>query len=115
MKATWKLLKDGRTWGVKVVMPGVNNRPLEPGEKISVTKKDGSAKDEIIEKVLWKGEKDGETIFLCTVERQAQAKPRRSSSSGWKRGRGGGSAASVPGYSSYCTGGPGCGCYDCAS
>jgi len=30
------------------------------------------------------------------------------------RRRSGGSAANVPGYSSYCTGGSNCGCYDCA-
>ena len=32
-----------------------------------------------------------------------------------RRSSGGGSAASVPGYSSYCTGRDSCGCYDCAS
>lgn len=30
-------------------------------------------------------------------------------------GRGHGYAASVPGYSSYCTANASCGCYDCAS
>jgi hypothetical protein len=38
------------------------------------------------------------------------AAPRRS-----YRSSGAGSAASVAGYSSYCTGRESCGCYDCAS
>lgn len=44
----------------------------------------------------------------------ASSAPRRPSC-GRRYGSGAGSAASVPGYSNWCTDRPGCGCYDCAS
>lgn len=56
MKATYKKLKNGG-WGIIV-----EGSPKE-GDKLTVTKKDGSTKAEIVKDILWAG--DGKSI--CSI------------------------------------------------
>lgn len=67
-------------------------------------------------KVEWS--KGSKACHVACAGKPAVASTARSSSRGSYRqplGRGHGTAASVPGYSSYCTANSSCGCYDCAS
>lgn len=77
-----------------------------------------SARIDVGTKVEWsKGSKARHVT--CASAPGAMSAPsapaRRSYGSRYRDGSGRGSAPSVPGYSSYCTDRPGCGCYDCAS
>lgn len=57
MKASYTKLKSG-AWGVRVEGKVVD------GQSITVTKKDGTAKSETIEKVLW----TGGGVSLCAIK-----------------------------------------------
>lgn len=106
MNATYTKLSNG-TWGIRV-----SGIAVEAGTKITVCKQSGETKSEQVERVLWTGpdRKTGETVRLCSIAaRSSSSEPSR------RYGRGHGSAASVPGYSSYCTANDYCRCYDCAS
>lgn len=101
--STYTKLNNG-SWGVRV------DGRAEAGQVVSVRTKAGDTKRETVERVLWTGadKQTGRTVSLCAITQRG---------GGYSRGRssGGGVAASVPGYSSYCTGRSDCGCYDCAS
>jgi hypothetical protein len=56
-------LKSG-DWGVRC------EGEVKPGQSVTVTKKDGSVKTEIIDAVLWSG--DGKS--LCSIKRRAAKK-----------------------------------------
>jgi hypothetical protein len=63
------------------------------------------------DKVEWsKGEKARHVSCSAPVIAQTSVSARRT-----PMGSGHGRAATVKGYSSYCTANPSCGCYDCAS
>jgi hypothetical protein len=57
MSATYSKLNTG-DWGVRIV----GGKPNE-GERVTVTKKDGTAKAEIVGRVLW----SGQGVYLCTI------------------------------------------------
>lgn len=71
MKATWKKLKDD-SWGVRVV----DDAPVNPGEIVSVTKKDGGVQEVEIDRVVAKFRNDdGTTASLCTVKQRERKGP----------------------------------------
>lgn len=108
--STYTKLNNGN-WGVRV------DGKAEAGQTVSVRTKAGELKQETIERVLWTGadKQTGRTVSLCAIAQRGGGYSRGRSSGGRGYSSAGGSAASVPGYSSYCTGRSGCGCYDCAS
>lgn len=65
MQATYSKLKDG-TWGVRVEFSGKGS--ISAGDRVVVKKKSGEKKEEVIDRVLWKGN----GIFLCSIK---DAKP----------------------------------------
>lgn len=75
MAATYQKLKSGE-WGIR------STSAVAAGERVTVTKKDGTVKTETVVKVLWSG--DG--IWLCAITgadrppapAQTQTKGRRS-------------------------------------
>lgn len=94
-------LRSG-AWGARVASTSVRR-----GDSIRITTRSGKSWTATVAKVVW----SGSGVAICATEDEASNDtytPRRGRS-------GAGSAASVPGYSSYCTDRPGCGCYDCAS
>lgn len=65
--ATYTKLKDG-TWGVRAPAGVV------AGDRLTITKRDGSSKVETVERVLWTGTaKDGLAASLVTVARSARS------------------------------------------
>lgn len=56
---TYAKLRSG-DWGVRASVP------VEPGAVVQVTKQSGEVKDEIIDKVLWRGE----GIALCSIRQR---------------------------------------------
>jgi hypothetical protein len=65
MEATYTKLKDG-SWGIRYA--GIPRQ----GSTVTVRRKDGTTKQEKIAKVLWTGkDRDGETISLCSIAREA--------------------------------------------
>lgn len=68
MKATYTKLKSG-AWGVRV-----EGGTPHVGQSITVTKRDGSARLEVIEKIVF----SGNGITLCAVE-QSTARTKRAS------------------------------------
>lgn len=60
MRATYAKLTSGK-WGVRVT-----GAVPSPGTTVVVTKKDGSTRTEVIEKVVWQGE----GVALCTIREQ---------------------------------------------
>jgi hypothetical protein len=64
MKVTYCKLQSG-DWGIKVAGTKSEIESLESGDTFSVLKKDGTRKDEVINKVLWKSD-DGETAICAT-------------------------------------------------
>jgi hypothetical protein len=94
---TYTKLKTG-AWGVRTTAP------VKQGDRVQVSKRDGSTKIETIDRVLWT---DGVGVWLCAIGGAATtSRP---------YGSGHGSAPAVRGYSSYCTDNEDCGCFDCAS
>lgn len=77
--STYTKLKNG-DWGVRVT--GV--KPRE-GDRITVTKKDGSTKTEVVERVVWSG--DG--VHLCPISRGDGDRPSRGGRVCAECGRGG--------------------------
>lgn len=75
------------------------------------------------EQAWWMGDHAEATALAEKASRapaEARQEPATAQGGGYQgrrygRSSGGGSAANVPGYSSWCTGRDGCGCYDCAS
>lgn len=63
--ATYTHLRDG-SWGVRLVGTAKQN------QVVTVVKKDGTSKTEIVARVLWTGRdsKSGQTISLCTLAAQ---------------------------------------------
>ena len=55
MKTTYAKLKSG--WGIRT------DGEVKPGQHISVTRKDGSVKEEVVKEVVWSG--DG--VSLCSI------------------------------------------------
>lgn len=71
-----------------------------------------SSRISVGEKVEWsKGEKARHAACAGKAVTAARSTARRSYGSRYATGAG--QAANVPGYSSWCTGRSGCGCYDC--
>ena len=64
MKATYTKLKDG-SWGVRV--EGIT----KPEGNITVTKKDGTSKEETIKTVVW----SGNGVYLCSIVPTSNARP----------------------------------------
>lgn len=63
MPNTYAKLQNG-DWGVRVAGP----KPAE-GDALTVTKKDGSSKKEVIGRVLW----SGAGVYLCTIAPKSAA------------------------------------------
>lgn len=75
--ATYTKLKDG-TWGVRV------NGTVAAGERITVSKRDGSSKTETVAKVLWTGiARDGQQACLVEIGRSERSSARRSNRGVW--------------------------------
>ena len=64
MGATYAKLNTG-AWGVRVAGP----KPVE-GVGVLVTKRDGTAKTEVIERVLW----SGQGVYLCAIAPKGAAR-----------------------------------------
>lgn len=61
MSITYANLKSGN-WGVRVI-----GETPRPGQNVTVTKKDGGTKTEVIAQVLWQG--DG--VALCSIKQRS--------------------------------------------
>lgn len=69
--ASYNKLRDG-SWGIKV------QGSAKPGDRITVTKRDGSSKVETVDKVVW----SGNGVAICSV---IETRGASSSSSGGRR------------------------------
>lgn len=103
MTATPTKLRNG-SWGARV-----EGKP-SIGETITIRAKSGKSWQARVSAIVWT---DGTASIVATASTDRESRP--SSGKRYRGRNGGGSAANVPGYSSYCTGRSGCGCYDCAS
>ena len=107
---TYTKLNTG-AWGVRTT------DRVDVGQVVTVSKRGGTTKTEMIDKVLWTG-KDrytGKRTSLCAIvptPREAMTTYSRPSN---RMGSGHGTAAPVRGYAGYCTDNDSCRCYDCAS
>jgi hypothetical protein len=99
IKATYAKLLDG-SWGLRLAVADGN---LPVGQQITVSKRDGSSKTETLGEIIHRGS----DYVLAKI-----GGGQRTSSYGSRYARGG-SAAPVRGYSRYCAGRAGCGCFDC--
>lgn len=72
MNATYTKLRDG-TWGVKV--PSIK---AISGQKITVSKKSGDTKTEVIGRIIWEG--DG--VCICTISSGGAQRKSRSPRTG---------------------------------
>jgi|GEM_PF-2243361 len=120
MSASYAKLQDG-SWGIRA------SGKLVAGQTVTVTKKSGESKPETVAAIVWTGpDRDGGESTLATIKATSKTTSKTGSQpagygggivprSGRGRASGAGHAASVPGFSSWCTDRPGCGCYDCAS
>jgi hypothetical protein len=77
MSNTYSKLNTG-DWGVRVA----GSKPSE-GERVTVTKKDGTAKAEVIGRVLW----SGQGVYLCTIAPKGAAPSAPPSGGGFTRRR----------------------------
>lgn len=100
--ATPAKLRNG-TWGARV------RGTVTVGALLTIQTQAGKTWQATVESIVWSGE--GVTIVSTrSLDRAPQsAAPSR------RWGSGHGQAASVRGYSSYCTDNESCRCYDCAS
>jgi hypothetical protein len=62
MKATYTKLKNG-TWGLRVESAG----PVGVGECITVAKKDGSTREEVVHAVVWSGRDRNSADSITTI------------------------------------------------
>jgi hypothetical protein len=65
MAISYTKLRDGG-WGLRV-----SGQTVTPGQVVTVTKKDGSTKQEVADKVIWSG--DG--LQICSIKLSASPKP----------------------------------------
>jgi hypothetical protein len=101
MTGTPVKLRDG-TWGARV------QGAAKVGDTVTITTRSGKSWTATVRRVLWTG--SGVSIVATRAADRGAADRRRSG-----LGSGHGWASQVAGYSDYCTGRPGCGCFDCAS
>lgn len=64
--ATYKKLRDG-TWGVWIMNPSVS---VQPGDKVTVTKKSGETKVETVCMVIATMSRDDSSLVLASIERK---------------------------------------------
>jgi len=64
MRASYTQLKDG-TWGVKVILDG--NEQVAEGCQVQVATKDGSVRQETVQKILWRGQTENAPAVLARV------------------------------------------------
>lgn len=110
MSATYTKLQDG-SWGVRV--PG--SVQVVAGMRVTVAKKDGTTKPEIISRVVWSGKgRDGAAVHLCAIEQQGQRVYDPQKFNGYGRAKGGYRKACVSGGNCSSIGnGTSCGGHDC--
>lgn len=99
---TYTKLRSGN-WGIR------STSALTVGGSVRVTKKSGETKDETVGPLVW----SGNGVWLYAIASERPSRPATRSYGRRPYASGAGQAANVPGYSSWCTGRPGCGCYDC--
>jgi hypothetical protein len=64
MEITYTKLKREDCWGIRIVGGRVN-----PGDLVTVAKKSGQIREEIIGQIVWQGTtNDGQEIQLTTIE-----------------------------------------------
>jgi hypothetical protein len=64
MEITYTKLKKEGEWGIRVI-----GGTVSPGDLVTVVKKSGKIREEIIGQIVWQGVTgDGETIQLTTIE-----------------------------------------------
>ena len=69
MSASYTRLRNG-AWGLRVQ----GETPIQ-GDQISVTKKDGSTKEETIYRIIWSGaDSNGEAVSLCALSWGAKSR-----------------------------------------
>jgi len=73
--ATWMRLKSGQ-WGLRVF-----GEDAQEGEAVVVTKRDGSAEEKTIARVLW----SGKGLAICAVERTPYRRDRDDDGADWRR------------------------------
>lgn len=73
-RTTYAKLKTGE-WGLRVQAP----EPPAPGTELTVEKRDGTRKQEVVERVVW----SSEGVALCTIRRVGSSSAGESSAR-WK-------------------------------
>ncbi len=68
MATTYAQLRD-KTWGVR------STEVLEPGQRVTVTKKSGERKTETINRIVWTG--NGIWLASVVAQRSESSRPRR--------------------------------------
>ena len=92
-------LRNG-SWGAKTQTASV-----QLGDIVTITTRAGKSWDARVTRVVWTGDS------AAIVATESLDRPQRRQRS--RMGSGHGAAASVRGYSSYCTDNEDCGCFDC--
>lgn len=67
MKATWSKNKTSGKWGFRVELNEPFEELPEPGDEVTVTKKDGKTQTQTLGAKVWSGENDGFEVALYAL------------------------------------------------